>query len=850
MRCKSLKIISYFIIFALLVFIIFTSNVNALEFKKGNFTKITTVATQSITGVGFQPKVVIFFWTRQTAEGFAVHQQTGIGFANSSVGERGVAFACDDNSAASNCGRYRNATTMINMLSIGTPTVSATAGLTSFDSDGFTINWVTNEARADIIHYIALGGDDVANTAVGTFSLTATTGNQAVTGVGFQPDFVMFLWTFTEADATATIHGHIGIGFADSSTNQGSILIKARDGRAANDGYDRWQRTNRVILSEVAGTAAPTIDSETSFVSMDSGGFTVNKINAPAVAFNVFYLALKGGKYAIGNFSQATVAGNQQVANVGFQPVGLFLTSFGEAASTGILSGTNISIGAAHNTTGRGGIWSATRDAIDPSDANMYTNTTEIIRFATGPTPTTSASADFVGFGGDGFTLNWITTDAIARQILYIAFTESFPPNVTSNTNNVFVKNGSTVTLNATITDIGVGVKNATVNVSQVNSTINDAMLIRQGSTDFFVNTSIIADKPTTGFVNLTITAYDNASNRNNTINMTVWSDATIPNVASNTNNVIVKNGTAINLSATITDTGSGVQNATVNVSAINTTLLNPISLVNQSSGNFWNVTIIVDRATSGFVNLPITSYDNVSNVDNSINMTVWSDATSPDVTSNTNNIIVLNNSLLTLNATISDLGSGVKNATVNVSAINSTINEAILNNVSGFWINNSIIADKVTSGFVNLTITAYDNVGNFNNSINMTVQVNTPIDTSFTVSLPIGETQAWFNSSSKTQTNVAARNQTASAGFLNIINTGNVDENFYFNITSALPSGVTLKAGTNNNSAGATAITTTSTIIVSGLTPSSSHYVWLWTDFVNASPMDAQRILQFNSSQ
>jgi len=84
----------------------------------------------------------------------------------------------------------------------------------------------------------------------------------------------------------------------------------------------------------------------------------------------------------------------------------------------------------------------------------------------------------------------------------------------------------------------------------------------------------------------------------------------------------------------------------------------------------------------------------------------------------------------------------------------------------------------------------------------------------------------------------------------LNIANTGNVNEKFYFNITSALPSGITLKAGTDNNSAGATAITTTSTIILSSLTPSSSHYIWLWANFVNASPMDAQRTLQFNSSQ
>ncbi|MFA4934532.1 MAG: hypothetical protein WC568_01725, partial [Candidatus Methanoperedens sp.] len=52
---------------------------------------------------------------------------------------------------------------------------------------------------------------------------------------------------------------------------------------------------------------------------------------------------------------------------------------------------------------------------------------------------------------------------------------DTSPPNVTSNTNNVFVSNRSLVTLNASITDYlgGSGVKNATVNVSGINTTIN-----------------------------------------------------------------------------------------------------------------------------------------------------------------------------------------------------------------------------------------------------------------------------------------------------------------------------------------------------------------------------------------
>ncbi len=123
--------------------------------------------------------------------------------------------------------------------------------------------------------------------------------------------------------------------------------------------------------------------------------------------------------------------------------------------------------------------------------------------------------------------------------------------------------------------------------------------------------------------------------------------------------------------------------------------------------------------------NLMITVYDNANNINNSTNMTAGIDNDPPVVTSNTNNLISPNGSFLTLNATINDAFPGVNNATVNVSAINSTINEAMLTLTGDYWINTAIIADRGQSTeFMNLTITAYDYSGNANNSINMTAWI------------------------------------------------------------------------------------------------------------------------------
>lgn len=210
---------------------------------------------------------------------------------------------------------------------------------------------------------------------------------------------------------------------------------------------------------------------------------------------------------------------------------------------------------------------------------------------------------------------------------------------------------------------------------------------------------------------------------------LTLIVDGTPPQVTSRTNSIYVKTGSQLTLNASITDATSGVKNATVNVSGVNSTINEAILTL---QGVYWlNTTIIADRGETALKNLTITTYDYLGNVNKSVNMTVGIDNTAPSVTSNTNYVSVANGSIITLNASITEALSGVKNATVNVSAINSTLNEVILNLQGGFWINTTIIANK-GNGLVNLTITAYDNASNVNKSINMTARITPPTVTSW----------------------------------------------------------------------------------------------------------------------
>lgn len=395
-----------------------TTSAAFVRVAKGSFAKSTGVApaSQAITGVGFQPKAVIFFWTRQTAEGFAAIQSTGFGFATGSLNERAVAIAEDDNSANSNSGRWKSSTNMILMLSAGTPTLTAKAELTSFNADGFTINWTTNEARADIIHYVALGGDGLTNALASTFNLATGTGNQAVTGVGFQPDLVLFLSGFTGADDTALAASELSLGLARSSTARGAIVVGSIDAEPSNATKMSQQRTDAAILLL---TTTMIQDAIADFVSMNADGFTVNKSDAPTASTPIFYLALKGGQHQVGNFTQPTATGSQSVTGVGFQPRSLLFLSRNAVAGTTIIAPNTLSVGTGISPTARGSIWSQAYN-VDKSDTNSYTATTDIVTLATSPT-TVNARADLSGFTSDGFTLNWSAADATARQVLYWA---------------------------------------------------------------------------------------------------------------------------------------------------------------------------------------------------------------------------------------------------------------------------------------------------------------------------------------------------------------------------------------------------------------------------------------------
>src|SRR5581483_2001392 len=89
--------------------------------KQGQFTKRIGTGSQSIAGVGFQPKALIFFWTEQTGVGFTNYVNAGVGFATGPANERGVSITARDNQTRSDNGRMYSESYPIIFLTGGGP---------------------------------------------------------------------------------------------------------------------------------------------------------------------------------------------------------------------------------------------------------------------------------------------------------------------------------------------------------------------------------------------------------------------------------------------------------------------------------------------------------------------------------------------------------------------------------------------------------------------------------------------------------------------------------------------------------------------------------------------------------
>jgi len=404
----------------------------ALSVKKGSFDTITcnpptAACDHTISEIGFQPEALILFTNVDLIpnSGFQAEYNIGIGFSDG-TNDRSISARSEDNQGTSDTGRIASETSILKVLDKTSNTVTLEAGLTSFNADGsFTITYSAGKSGTGAsVQYIALGGADITDVKVDTITSGTTAGDVDYTTVGFQPNFVMFMYTRQNQADVAQNHAELGLGFASSSSEEGALVVVSEDGENTSDTH-RAQLTDSVIYQLTPSTGNQ--NAQADFVSFITNGFTLHWSDLPNNTDDKFYyMAIKGGKYKVGAFTQPTTGTapfNQNVTGVGFQPTGLLLASFNHEAASTIQTQSRLSFGASDGTND-GAMWAGDKDNVGTTDTAEYNDASKVIRLATEPS-TTDAEAELESFNADSsgrFMLKWTTrNDATAREIIYIA---------------------------------------------------------------------------------------------------------------------------------------------------------------------------------------------------------------------------------------------------------------------------------------------------------------------------------------------------------------------------------------------------------------------------------------------
>lgn len=386
------------------------------EFKVGSILSPNGTGANAVTGVGFQPDLVLGIGHGAAADGNVANGRF-LFAAGKSSSERAVAsIYADDNAGDTNTAHVLKDDYFI---SVPTPDAALdTIDLVSMDSDGFTVTHPINR-NGQIYPYLAMQG---VQSKIGSFDLNTSTGNQSVTGVGFQPKLVI-LWTSApNTTEGGSAHAYFSFGAGTSSSSRFSHGMSDIDNTPVGR-TNRYSSDSHIYTETIEGDL---IGAQADLVSLDSNGFTIEVETAPAAARRILYLAIGGGRVEVnvGRITSKTSTGNQGYTGVGFEPGALLFIAddLSVAQMDTVIPGGMVAIGFARTAAEQAYCGYVSEDAASSSDTGSRMSRTKCIgTIASTDINTQVTEADLVSMNADGFTLNWSTANATARAIHYIA---------------------------------------------------------------------------------------------------------------------------------------------------------------------------------------------------------------------------------------------------------------------------------------------------------------------------------------------------------------------------------------------------------------------------------------------
>lgn len=297
------------------------------------------------------------------------------------------------------------------------------ATVTASTSSDFTLNWTTVDTVPHLVNFTLFGGT-LASAFVKEWSSGTSTGNVAVTGVGFKPQLVFHL-------PGAPTKGIVEVGSAPSWG------VQSASGQwAAGAGViDK----SSMVAERVLGTAhcialltgqsnlAPAITASATQVSLDADGFTVKWDVAANENRFMAALCINGfNGVKVGHFTKSTGSApvTQKITGVGFKPEWVMMTTVDDV-NTAPSPNNRWSVGVFDGATSF--CWTEMAvDGLLPSRVESSARTNSSLSIIDSDSPYHEIVRGVVtSLDSSGFTLNWPINNAKASVVGFVALSGS-----------------------------------------------------------------------------------------------------------------------------------------------------------------------------------------------------------------------------------------------------------------------------------------------------------------------------------------------------------------------------------------------------------------------------------------
>lgn len=396
--------------------------------------KLLTISSPGSTGnqtysldSGFDPKLVIGWTSYQGSAGGTDGDKAfiqGYGtYRGSTVQQWHEGSFYDDANAADVGVRIRGSDAFLKAVeALGTTTAFEVdlVSMGSGASSDVVLNWVDLPASTIKVHLFVLGGSDITDALVGSFTMStsATPQNVTVAASFGNPNLVLFPggpWTST---ANTQDDIRIALGAAKSSTERRAATF----GNNHNQANMTLGAIQKDRLQVVFG-ASPVIDGELEL--NDTGhanGFTIDYADQPSFAFIQPFVAINGTFTAtITSYDAPTSTGTQDLALASGTPKAALLWGTHTAANAGALDTSSSRLGGfwigAYDGTDEGSAGMCNEDAAGTVFAGWHHSETKAVVHldATSGAPTVVADAD-ASFVGSSLRLTWTTVDSVQAR--------------------------------------------------------------------------------------------------------------------------------------------------------------------------------------------------------------------------------------------------------------------------------------------------------------------------------------------------------------------------------------------------------------------------------------------------